>query len=72
MDEYNRILIEEYCRKSKTKKAQFLWRLLEASYGYDVDLSDADALELSKLIKRERSREMKEALEDLDRYLFEG
>ena len=71
MDEYNRILIEEYCRKSKTKKAKFLRRLLAASYGYDVDLSEADALELSKLIDRERSREMKEALEDLDRCLFD-
>lgn len=33
MDEYSRIIIEEYCMNHpKTKKADFLWELVHMSY----------------------------------------
>ena len=38
MQEYSRIIIEEYCRKyPKTKKAAFLRELLELSYTMDCE-----------------------------------
>ena len=61
MDEYSRILIEKYCRKHpKTKKARILSQLIEMS----------DAIELEKIIEDERDPELREALEELDEFLF--
>ena len=54
MDEYSRIIIEEYCMNHpKTKKADFLWELMQ----------------LSQLVSRERNPELREALEDLDEFM---
>ena len=64
MHEYSRILIEEYCFTRKTKKAEILSRLVEMSY--DLSTEDADAIDLERLIQRERNPELKEALIDLD------
>lgn len=68
MHEYSRILIEEYCFARKTKKAEILSRLVEMSY--DLSTEDADAIDLERLIQRERNPELKEALIDLDDFLF--
>lgn len=68
MHEYSRILIEEYCFTHKTKKAKILSRLVEMSY--DLSTEDADAIDLERLIQRERNPELKEALIDLDDFLF--
>ena len=68
MHEYSRILIEEYCFAHKTKKAKILSRLVEMSY--DLSTEDADAIDLERLIQRERNPELKEALIDLDDFLF--
>ena len=64
MHEYSRILIEEYCFTRKTKKAEILSRLVEMSH--DLSTEDADAIDLERLIQRERNPELKEALIDLD------
>ena len=41
MEEYSRILIEEYCEKhSRTKKAKILSRLVEMSYDIACIASD--------------------------------
>ena len=68
MHEYSRILIEEYCFTRKTKKAEILSRLVEMSY--DLSTEDADAIDLERLIQREQNPELKEALIDLDDFLF--
>ena len=70
MDEYSRIVIEQYCATHKTKKAATLSRLVAMSYDLSAEGTDYDALELEKIISREKNEEMLEALQDLDDYLF--
>ena len=70
MHEYSRILIEEYCFTHKTKKAEILSRLVEMSYDLSAEGTDADAIDLERLIQRERNPALKEALIDLDDFLF--
>ena len=70
MHEYSRILIEEYCFTRKTKKAEIFSRLVEMSYDLSAEDADADAIDLERLIQRERNPELKEALIDLDDFLF--
>ena len=71
MDEYSRILIEKYCRKHpKTKKERILSQLIEMSYDFACEPSDSDAIELEKIIEDEHDPELREALEELDEFLF--
>lgn len=71
MKEYSRILIEQYCEKyPKTKKAATLQRPVTMSYDIASQPTDYDAISLEKLIERERNPELREALEDLDDFLF--
>ena len=71
MDEYSRVLIEKYCRKHpKTKKERILSQLIEMSYDFACEPSDSDAIELEKIIEDEHDPELREALEDLDEFLF--
>ena len=70
MHEYSRILIEEYCFTHKTKKAEILSRLVEMSYDLSAEGTYADAIDLDRLIQRERNPELKEALIDLDDFLL--
>ena len=70
MQEYSRIIIEEYCRKyPKTKKAAFLRELLELSYRMDCEPEEWEMMHLAQLISREKNPELQEALEDLDEFL---
>ncbi len=70
MDEYSRIIIEEYCRtNSKTKKSKTLGDLVKMSYDIACEPSDAQMIELSRIISREKNQELKEALMDLDDFL---
>ena len=70
MDEYSRIVIEQYCQTHKTKKAATLSRLVAMSYDLSAEGTDYDAIELEKIISREKNEEMLEALQDLDDFLF--
>ena len=70
MDEYSRILIEEYCLKHHSKKSQRLQYLVELSYDVSAEGTDADAIFLERAIEQERNPELKEALEELDDFLF--
>ena len=70
MDEYSRIVIERYCATHKTKKAATLSRLVAMSYDLSAEGTDYDAIELEKIIAREKNEEMLEALQDLDDFLF--
>lgn len=69
MREYSRILIEEYCLSHrKTKKAAFLWDLLELSYTMECEPEEYEMIQLEKLIAREKNPELKEALEDMNEF----
>ena len=71
MSEYSRILIEEYCMThKKTKKSSFLWDLVQLSYSVDCEPSDWEAIQLEKYIESEKNPELREALIDLNEYLF--
>lgn len=71
MDEYSGVLIEKYCRKHpKTKKERILSQLIEMSYDFACEPSDSDAIELEKIIEDEHDPELREALEELDEFLF--
>lgn len=71
MNEYSRIVIEEYCRTHrKTKKSMFLGELLELSYTMECEPEDWEAIQLERYIFREKKSELKEALIDLDEFLF--
>ncbi len=71
MDEYSRILIEEYCMSHpKTKKSRILKELVEGSYDLEYMPSDAEAIYLENLIAREKDPELREALKHLDDFLF--
>ncbi len=70
MKEISRIIIEEYCRSHKTKKAKNLERLVEMSYDLYCEGTDYDAIILDDLIDRERNDELKKAIEDLRDFIF--
>lgn len=70
MQELSRIIIENYCLTHSSAKSRRLKRLVELSYNLSAEASDADAIFLEKLIDSEEDPEMKEALEDLNDYLF--
>ena len=70
MDEYSRIIIEEYCMNHpKTKKADFLWKLVHMSYDVACEPASWQLMHLSQLISRERNPELRKALEDLDEFM---
>lgn len=71
MEEFSRIIIEEYCRTHpKTKKSAILWDLVELSYSMECEPTEEDSIELERIRRREKNPELLEALEDLDEFLF--
>ncbi|WP_033151969.1 hypothetical protein [Pseudobutyrivibrio ruminis] len=71
MEEYSRILIEQYCMThTSTKKSKFLQELVELSYDVECEPEEKAALQLEAYINQEKDEELREALEDLDEFLF--
>lgn len=71
MEEYSRIVIEEYCRThQKTKKSALLWDLVNLSYTMECEPEDWEGIQLERYITREKNPELKTALEDLNEFLF--
>ena len=71
MEEYSRILIEQYCMThTSTKKSKFLQELVELSYDVECEPEEKVALQLEAYINQEKDEELREALEDLDAFLF--
>ena len=70
MQEYSRILIEEYCDKHNSAKSRRLQKLVKLSYDLSAEGTEADALFLERTIDQEKDPALKEALQDLDDYLF--
>ena len=64
MEEYSRIIIEEYCMNHpKTQKADFLWEMVHMSYDIACEPEPWQLMHLSQLISRERNPELRDALE---------
>ena len=63
MNEYSRILIEEYCESHNSRKSKRLERLIEFSYSMEMFPSDADAIFLEKTISNEKNSELNEAMD---------
>lgn len=70
MDEYSRIVIKQYCMTHRSRRRDYIWDLLELSYSMETEPTDEDAIFLEKAIRNERNTELKEALQDLDDFLF--
>ena len=70
MEELSRIIIEEYCRKHNSAKSRRLARLVRMSYDLSAEFDDDDAIFLDKAIQSEKNDELREALEDLDDFMF--
>jgi len=71
MNEYSRIIIEGYCMEHpNTKKGKFLYRMVQMSYDLTAEGTDADAIQLEKYIQSEKNPRLREALDDLDEFLF--
>ena len=66
MQEYSRILIEEYCLKHNSAKSRRLRKLVEMSYDLAAEGTDADSIFLERAIEQEKDPALKEALQDLD------
>lgn len=60
----------EYCYTHKTKKAEALKYFLRMADDLGYEGSDEEALYLEHLINAERNPKMKEALQELDKWLF--
>lgn len=70
MQEYSRILIEDYCMSHDSAKSRRLEKLVKMSYDMYAESTDSDAVFLEKAINQEKNLELKKALEDLDNFLF--
>lgn len=70
MNEYSRILIEQYCMEHNSRKSRRLARLVNMSYDIEAVASDSDAVFLEAVIEQEQNPELKEALQDLSDFLF--
>lgn len=70
MDEYSRIVIEEYCSSQNSKKSDPLSRLVDKSYDLSFQASDSDGMFLEKAIRSEKDPLLKKALIDLDDFLM--
>ncbi len=70
MEEYSRILIEKYCRKHDSAKSRRFQKLVRMSYNLEAEGTEEDSLFLERSIAQEKDPALKEALQDLDDYLF--
>ena len=72
MDEYSRIIVEDYCAKYKTDpRFQKLAKLVKRSYKLDAEYtSDAEANFVFDFIEHCADEELRKALIDLDEFLI--
>lgn len=70
MREYSRIILEEYCLTHNSKRSRWIERLVKLSYDIASEASDEDAIFLEQAIRTERNPERREALQELDDFLF--
>lgn len=54
----------------KTKKSKFLWDMVQLSYSMECEPEEWEAIQLEKYINAEKNPELKNALIDLNEFLF--
>jgi len=70
MDEYSRILIEEYCMQNDSARSRRLEKLVRKSYDTNAEYTDSDAVFIEKAIEQEEDDSLREALKDLNGFMF--
>ena len=70
MQEYSRILIEEYCMNHTSAKSKRLQKLVNESYDLNAEYTDADGLFMEKIIEQEKDSKLKDAFKDLNDFMF--
>lgn len=50
MDEYSRILIEEYCMNHISEKSRRLFKLVQKSYDINAEFTEGDGFFIEKVI----------------------
>lgn len=70
MDEYSRILIEEYCMQTDSAKSRRLEKLVRKSYEINAEYTDSDSMFIDKVIEQEEDDSLREALKDLNGFMF--
>ena len=70
MQEYSRILIEDYCMEHSSAKSKRLQKLVELSYDISAEGTESDSIFLESAIEQEKDPALKDALQDLDEFLF--
>jgi hypothetical protein len=70
MQEYSRILIEEYCMEHNSAKSRRLEKLVRLSDDLYAEATDSDVVFLEREIAGEKDPEFREALQDLNDFLF--
>ena len=65
MDEFSRIIIEEYCNTHNSIKSKFFYYLLKYSEDLTFCPSKEDVILLEKYIDNENDEELKDSLEEL-------
>lgn len=70
MNEYSRILIEEYCMNHTSTKSKRLWQLVQKSYDLYAEYTDSDGIFIEKVIEQEEDNRLREALMDLSGFMF--
>ena len=70
MQEYSRIILEEYSRTHKSVRSRRIAELVELSYDVNSYASETDEIFLEKAIRQERNEECREALIELEDFLF--
>lgn len=70
MDEYSRILIEQYCMQTNSAKSRRLEKLVRKSYDINAEYTDSAAVFIEKAIEQEEDDSLREALKDLEGFMF--
>ena len=70
MEEYSRILIEEYCMNHTSAKSKRLQKLVDKSYDLNAEYTNADGIFIEKIIEQEKNPKLKDAFQDLDDFMF--
>ena len=70
MDEFSSILIVEYCMRTDSAKSRRLENLVRKSYDINAEYTDSDAAFIEKAIEQEEDDSLREALEDLNGFMF--
>lgn len=70
MDEYSRILIEEYCMQHNSIKSRRLEKLVRKSYDINAEYTNSDAIFIETAIEQEDDDNLREALKDLNGFMF--